>query len=92
MQLLPDQTRAFFLARGFGREDADAIAEACVFQTIFRNGGSLPLAFDLDDRRIVSSSEHNHLLTRDRWDARWRHAKVKQAARIAMRWALLPTR
>jgi len=50
LQLLPDQTRAFFLGRGFGREEADRIGRSCVFQTIFR---SRDWRADVGRRRIA---------------------------------------
>ena len=92
VQLLPDQTRAFYLGRGFGSADADAIARTCFFQTIFRNDGKLPLSYDLDDWRVILRDEQRPLLTRERWDERLREGPSSQAARIALRWALLPTR
>ncbi len=90
-QLLPDQTRAFFLGRGFGRAAADRIARACVFQTIFRNDGSRPVAYDLDDWSVSHRGERLALRTREAWDAQWAQATVAEAARIALWWALLPT-
>ena len=92
VQRLPDQTRAFYQARGFGSEDADTIGRACVFQTIFRNDGKQPLAYNLDDWRIRYQGEHRPLFTRERWDEEWQQSEVSQAARIALRWSLLPTR
>jgi peroxiredoxin len=47
VQLLPDQTRAFFIGRGFDRAAADRIGRACVFQTIFRNDGEQAVQYDL---------------------------------------------
>jgi len=92
MQRLPDQTRAFFQGRGFSSVDADQIANACVFQTIFRNDGEQSLSYDLDDWRISYQLEHSPLLTRERWDERWRDSTASKAARIALHWSLLPTR
>jgi hypothetical protein len=92
VQRLPDQTRAFFQGRGFSSPDADAIAQACVFQTIFRNDGKRPLSYDLDDWQIRYRGQHHSLLTRERWAERWQDSEASQAARIALGWALLPTR
>lgn len=92
IQRLPDQTRAFFLGRGFMRAEADAIGSTCVFQTIFRNDGSQRLSYDLNDWRVVRHPESLSLLTREYWDARWATEEVSQEARIALRWSLLPTR
>ncbi len=92
VQRLPDQNRAFFAARGFARDEADRIARACVFQTIFRNDGASPLDYDLDDWVVLHAGASRSLLTRERWDEIWRESEVSQAARIAQHWALLPTR
>ena len=92
IQRLPDQTRAFFQARGFTSMDADTIGRACVFQTIFRNDGPRPLTYDLDDWRVLYRGKHLPVRTRERWQEKWQAGGVSQAARIALRWSLLPTR
>ncbi len=92
VQRLPDQTRAFFQGRGFSIKDADIIGRACVFQTIFRNDGKQPLTYDLDDWQIKYRGKRLHLQTRERWKQKWLDRDVSQAARIAFRWSLLPTR
>ena len=92
VQRLPDQTRAFSQGRGFSNAEADSIAKACVFQTIFRNDGKHPLAYDTDDWRVNYRGERRPLLTRVRWDNTWRDGEASQAARIAFRWSLFPTR
>jgi hypothetical protein len=92
VQRLPDQTRAFFQARGFSSATADRIANACIFQTIFRNESEQPLSYSLDDWRVLRQGASGQLMTRERWDAAWQEGEASQAARIALRWALLPTR
>ena len=37
VQRLPIQSRAFFLARGFNKQQAEIIAQSCIFQTVFKN-------------------------------------------------------
>jgi hypothetical protein len=91
VQRLPDQTRAFFLGRGFGGEAADLIGRSCVFQTIFRNDGQRPVAYDLADWSVRRGGEDTGLLTREVWDRQWEARDVGQAQRIAFRWSLLPT-
>ena len=99
VQRLPDQTRAFFLGRGFSREDADRIARACVFQTIFRNDGRQPIEYNLDDWSLTTTGittgattqDKRPVQTRQRWDRVWAQRQTAQAARIAFRWSLLPT-
>ncbi len=92
VQRLPDQTRAFFLGRGFPAHAADIVGRACVFQTIFRNDGSEPVSYDLDEWRVHHGHETMHLLVRDAWNKRWKAMGIDQSARIAFRWSLLPTR
>jgi len=96
VQRLPDQTRAFFLARGFGAREADEIARACVFQTIFRNtdGPGFPgaIEYDLADWRIRHSGRWRPLKAKAAWERQWQERGVAQAPRIAFRWSLLPTR
>lgn len=92
VQRLPDQTRAFFMGRGFNYADADTIGRACVFQTIFRNDGNLPLTYNLNEWQVTYRDKPHSLQTRERWEQKWSDRDVKQAARIAFRWSLLPTR
>ncbi|MBI5039696.1 MAG: hypothetical protein HZB57_00310 [Gammaproteobacteria bacterium] len=96
VQRLPDQTRAFFLARGFARTDADVIARSCVFQTIFKNTSQTvrpsALEYNLRDWRVRVASAVRGLKTREDWAEAWASRGVPQAARIAFEWALLPTR
>ncbi len=90
VQRLPDQTRAFFLGRGFDAAQADRIARACVFQIIFRNDGDRVVAFDLDRWRVARDGERRPLLTREGWAERLPGAG--NGPLIALRWSLLPTR
>ncbi len=92
VQRLPDQTRAFFQARGFSSAAADRIADACIFQTIFRNESEQPVSYVLDHWRVLRPGASGQLMTRERWDVAWREGEASQSARIALRWSLLPTR
>ena len=92
VQRLPDQTRAFFQGRGFSVEDADIIAASCVFQSIFRNDGKKHLSYDLNDWEVNSEHKKKPLITAERWEQKWQDTDVTEAARIALRWSLLPTR
>lgn len=92
VQRLPDQTRGFFQARGFTAEEADLIAGSCVFQSIFRNDGSQLLSYNLDHWKVIHQGVELPLQTAERWAQKWQDGAVTQAARIALRWSLLPTR
>ena len=95
VQRLPDQTRAFFLGRGFSAEAADAIGLGCVFQTIFKNtapkGASTTLEYHLGDWRVRTEGQTRPPKLKEVWDQQWKEMGVSQAARIAFRWSLLPT-
>ena len=92
LQLLPDQTRAFFLGRGFRAGEADRVGRACVFQTIFRNDGLKPVEYDLTEWSVYHKVKHLPLQTREVWEQYWLEQNIGKGPRIAFRWALLPTR
>jgi hypothetical protein len=92
VQRLPDQTRAFFMGRGFSAEAADIIGQACVFQTIFRNDSKQAVSYDLGKWEVIHQNNRLPLQVRETWDGRWQTLGVSQSARIAFRWSLLPTR
>ncbi len=94
-QRLPDQTRAFFQARGFGAEEAERIAQACVFQAIIRNTATTDhvMRLDLAEWRVrPAGGEFRPLIIEPQWQKRWAARDVAQPARIAFRWSLFPTR
>lgn len=89
-QILPDQARAFYLARGFDREAAEAYASACVFQTVMRNEGGAPIAFHLGDWRMLRGKRAFRLKTEPEWQHEWEQRQLAGPARIAFRWAQFP--
>lgn len=95
VQRLPDQTRAFFMARGFGREAVERIAQSCVFQTVFENtaqvGGPGALEYDLRDWVVQSGERRQGMMTREDWERIWSEWGAPRPARIAFEWALFPT-
>ena len=94
-QRLPDQTRAFFLARGFDTATADSVATQCVFQSKFQNTGDTgrgAVDIDLDEWTVLSDGQRSGLLTRQKWMKKLKSAGVSPAALIAFEWSLLPTR
>jgi hypothetical protein len=95
IQRLPDQTRAFFIGRGFTSETANAIAESCVFQSILRNhapGLDFPeMGIDLADWRLDAGEGPRQIALKEPWDARFAEAGERDAARIAFRWSTFPT-
>lgn len=89
-QILPDQARAFYLARGFDREAAEVYASACVFQTVLRNEGSAPISFHLGDWRMLKGKRAFRLKTEPDWQHEWEWRQLSEPARIAFRWAQFP--
>lgn len=96
VQRLPDQTRGFFLARGFSSEVADEIATSCVFQTIVRNRSESPdaepVVLDLGQWRLVHDGTRRPIRLKEDWMASWPEDRVSDASRLAFRWATFPTR
>ncbi len=94
-QRLPDQTRAFFAARGFDKKTRERIALSCVFQSEFRNiadNDQPPVEYDLNEWRVHSGGETRGLIVREDWKQLWQQEyEVPEAAQIAFEWALLPT-
>ena len=95
VQRLPDQTRAFFMARGFSADQAELIAQSCVFQTVFKNISNesrpSPIRYTLRDWTVRRDGVTGTLKTREDWAAQWEALNVSQAARIAFEWSLFPT-
>lgn len=91
-QLLPAQTRAFFMGRGFGAQPAALLAEHCVFQAILRNTHpEAALDLDLAHWRSLTHEGEQPLILNRHWQEEWQAQEVPEHARIAFRWALFPT-
>jgi hypothetical protein len=93
-QRLPDQTRAFFEARGFGRDTRELIATSCVFQTKAMNSGKETgqiLTTSLPDWKVRSGDQTGKLLVREYWSNVWEKNNVPKAAQIAFNWSFLPS-
>jgi len=96
VQRLPDQTRGFFLARGFPAAIADEIAASCIFQTIIRNTGSQAadraVSVDLAQWRVLHETGEQGIRLKEPWIASWPETAVSEASRLAFQWATFPTR
>jgi len=93
-QRLPDQTRAFFMSRGFDKASADTFATSCVFQSMFRNIGdpaSSNVRINLDEWQIKRGKKEDQMQVREDWKVVWEDKQLPQSARIAFEWSLLPT-
>ncbi len=100
IQRLPDQTRGFFLGRGFTTEQANDIATHCVFQTVAKNtqagkeGGSVSL--DLSQWILFVNGKQQKVKLKEDWIKEWQSLentdkKVKKSAQIAFRWSTFPS-
>ena len=96
VQRLPDQTRAYFMARGFNKAHAERIAQSCVFQTIYKNiakpGTRNVIEYDLAKWRVEYNGKSQTLKLREHWQQDWLKTDVAKKAQIAFQWSLLPTR
>ena len=95
VQRLPDQSRAFFMARGFNKQQADLIARSCIFQTVYKNittaSQQRVVEYNLQDWEVIHDGDTRSLKIREKWMQQWRQEKIPQAAQIAFEWSLLPT-
>jgi hypothetical protein len=91
-QILPDQLRGFYQARGFGAAETELIAQGCVFQTVMKNEASInPVEVDLTKWWIEADGLKQQLKVEHQWQQQWEKLGVPQIARLAFRWALFPT-
>ncbi len=92
-QILPDQVRGFYLARGFDAGSVELLAAgACVFQTVLRNESARgAIEFSLADWRSISTGGERPLKLEADWQKDWEKRGVPLAARTAFRYALYPT-
>jgi hypothetical protein len=92
-QILPDQVRGFYQARGFDASSVERLATgACVFQTVLRNESAQgAIEFSLADWRIVTARGERPLKLEADWQKEWEKRGVPLPARTAFRYALYPT-
>lgn len=95
VQRLPDQTRAFFMSRGFTEVQAEIIANSCVFQTVFRNTSNLStpdtLKYNLRNWVVEHKGKKTNPKVREDWEKQWQAQKVKKPQRMDFEWSLVPT-
>ncbi len=91
VQRIPDQTRSFYIGRGFSLQAADEYASACVMQTIVNNNTPDQLVtFNLADWRVVHDGRSRPLKLTKAWQQRWEQLNIAQPARIAFQWSQFP--
>lgn len=92
MQITPDQSRGFFLGRGFTREDADHYAESCVLAAIVKNHTKKNIAYNLADWRYTDGKDglKHKIRLRGDWLEIWKQRGVSKSSRIAFEWSQHP--
>jgi len=95
IQRLPDQTRGYFMARGFSADRSELIAGSCVFQTVFRNISktTTPVTIDYDMRnwQTIQNGHTGQPVIREEWASKWNKLNITVPAKLAFNWSLLPT-
>ncbi|WP_198266002.1 hypothetical protein [sulfur-oxidizing endosymbiont of Gigantopelta aegis] len=99
VQRLPDQTRGFFLARGFNKSQANDIATQCIMQTIVKNTSKQEeaiISVKLREWRVKTAAQVRGVKLKEDWAEQWSNlakgeTAVKPSAKIAFRWATFPS-
>jgi len=94
IQRTPDQTRGFFLGRGFSNAVTNDIATQCVFQTIVRNTDKYSgkaITLPLPTWVVHYQNKSQPIKLKEKWDSQWSTSEVAMASRLAFRWATFPT-
>lgn len=90
-QISPDQARAFYLARGFSVVAAEHYVAECVFMTVVRNIGNIPIQHRLADWRYIAPGQAPRAIrSKAEWARIWKNLDVSESARIAFTWAQFP--
>lgn len=90
-QILPDQVRGFYGARGFDANTVEAIARHCAFQTVMRNESAADeVAPQLADWRFITAPGERPLKLNRDWQAEWDRRGIAPATRLAFQWAQFP--
>ena len=90
-QILPDQSRAFYVNRGFTLQQSEAFATSCVYMTVMRNDAAPgTIHFKRSNWSVHVNNKEHKLKTVDAWVDSFKQQKVKQSALIAFRWAQFP--
>ncbi len=102
VQRSPDQTRGFYLGRGFTKKDSNEIATQCVFQTIVKNtalqktGEAISIALKTWRLKKINAEndQTQRIKLKEDWASQWSQDNNKQvtpSARIAFKWSTFPS-
>lgn len=93
----PDLVRAFFLARGFDKANADLIAgQGCIFRSSIGNSATKAnapaVSIDLKNWHVLAGDKITAPRPREAWEDFWQKKKIPDRAKTAFYWALMPTK
>ena len=89
----PEQTRAFYEARGFPPDALRELAGACFMTIGVHNGRNGTVWLEPAAWRFVTDDgQPVRQIGREHWEARWQALGVPAAARAAFGWTQLPVR
>jgi len=87
----PDQTAAFYSARGFPAAAVEVLAAACLITFGIRNNRDEVVWLEPARWRFVDGQGRPvHRITREEWNARWQALDVPAASRSTFGWTQLP--
>lgn len=92
--LTPDQSRGFYLGRGFSTKIANLIAQQCVFQIVIKNiaktAASNEVKINLSNWKTHINNISYPLTTKTQWLENWSSQGESASAILAFRWATFP--
>ncbi len=95
VQRHPNQSHAFYSARGFDSKSVNQYVSNCIFHSSLNNlSGTNSLAIDLSDWNVrVKSPEQKiiKLIPTKEWMHYWENNNVSRQAQIAFKFSQLPT-
>jgi hypothetical protein len=90
-QRIPDQTRSFYLARGFPSPASSLYATACIYQVILNNDSKdRVVKIDLADWRVIYNGKKKPIKLESDWQKTWQEMNISKSSRIAFRWSQFP--
>lgn len=90
-QILPEQSRAFYVNRGFTLQQSEAFATSCVYMTVMRNDNAPgTIHFKRSNWSVSINNKPHQLKSVAQWIDTLKKQKVKMPALIAFRWAQFP--
>jgi hypothetical protein len=86
----PDQTAAFYEARGFPRAAIERIRQTCFVTVHIENKSKDVIWLELDQWRFTGNGKPLHRLDDSYWRGQWDGIDLRQASRSTFGWTQLP--